>query len=62
MARRGKIRQDQKQQLGTRVLYIGNGSTRNCNSCGKGRTKGMMSQHKDEYYCSESCVIEHTVR
>lgn len=58
MARRNKVRQEQRELLGQKVKYIGIGGMKfKCEQCSLTRSKGMISVYEEMRFCSEQCVV-----
>jgi len=58
MATRNKHKQEQKQLLGKKVLFLGH-EPRGCTWCDRKTKKGMLVEYQDELFCSERCVVEY---
>lgn len=57
VARREK--EVQKVLLGRKVRYVGaGGAETSCTKCKIRIRNGIVSVYKDQYYCSESCVLQ----
>lgn len=57
MGKKKTISEQNRELMGRKVLYVGNGVARKCANCEAPRTKAMMSEYLGDLYCSEQCVV-----